>query len=266
MVIAHRGDSAHQPENTMAAFDLAVEQGAELIELDVQRSLDGALMVIHDADLRRTMRIPLSTATPGARVVIHDPHVKRMGCPGLVEEHKAALLRDLDAGSWKDERWAGERIPTLDQALDRYGGSVFLNIEIKAGKRPYPRIAAQVAQAIRRRSLYDRIVVSSFDWATIKELRRVDPAVRVALLADSRPDEALLYGAELGAGGVHLKAALITTALVASAQARGLGILAWTVDEPKEMARLAELDIDAIVSNIPSRLRDVILAYRRSGE
>lgn len=239
LIGAHRGASADAPENTMAAFDLAVEQGAELIEFDVHRALDGVLMVIHDSDLKRTT-----------------------GVPGLVEDRTVAQLRDLDVGSWKGEQWAGEGIPTLDRVLDRYGGSVFLNVEIKVGKRPYPGIAGQVAQAVRRRQLYDRVVVSSFDWGIIEELRRIDPAVRVALLADRRPDEAMLSAGELRAAGVHLKARLVTPARVAGAQARGLGILAWTVDDPAEMQRLAGLGIDAIVSNVPSRLRKVLIGRR----
>ncbi|HVC80431.1 MAG TPA: glycerophosphodiester phosphodiesterase family protein [Chloroflexota bacterium] len=239
LIGAHRGASADAPENTLAAFDLAVEQGAELIEFDVHRALDGALVVIHDSDLRRVT-----------------------GASGLAGERTAAQLGDLDAGSWKGARWAGERIPTLDQVLDRYGDAVFLNIEIKVGKRPYPGIAAQVAQAVRRRRLYDRVVVSSFEWDIIQELRRRDPAVRAALLAEHRPDEALLYAGELGAVGVHLKAGLITQARVVGARARGLGILAWTVDDPADMQQLAGLNIDAIVSNVPARVRDVLIARR----
>lgn len=239
LIGAHRGASADAPENTVAAFDLAVEQGAELIEFDVHRSLDGALVVIHDSDLRRVT-----------------------GTSGLVGERTAAQLRDLDVGSWKDARWAGERIPILDQVLDRYGGSVFLNVEIKVGKRPYPGIAAQVAQAVRRRRLYDQVVVSSFDWDIIQELRRLDPAIRTALLAENRPDEAVLYAGELGAMGVHLKAGLITPARVTGARARRLGLLAWTVDDPADMLRLAGLEIDAIVSNAPSRLREVLIGWR----
>lgn len=239
LIGAHRGASADAPENTLAAFDLAVEQGAELIEFDVHRSLDGGLVVIHDSDLRRVT-----------------------GASGLVGERTIAQLRDLDAGSWKGERWAGERIPTLDQVLDRYGAAVLLNVEIKAGKRPYPGIAAQVAQAIRRRRLYDQVVVSSFAWDVIQELRRNDPAVRAALLAEHRPDEALLYAGELGAVGVHLQAGLITPARIAGARQRGLGVLAWTVDDAAEMQRLAGLEIDAIVSNVPARLRDVLIGRR----
>ncbi|MGH2410017.1 MAG: glycerophosphodiester phosphodiesterase [Chloroflexota bacterium] len=105
-------------------------------------------------------------------------------------------------------------------------------------------------------------MVSSFEWKYLQELRRLDPTVRVALLADSRPDEALLYASELRAIGVHLKAGLITPARVAHAQARGLGILAWTVDDPAEMQRLADLEVDAIVSNRPARLRDVLTGRR----
>jgi len=239
LVGAHRGASADAPENTLAAFDLAVEQGAELIELDVQRTWDGALVIQHDFSLGRT--------TTGA---------------GLVAEHTLTGLKVLDAGAWRGERWAGQRIPTLDEVLDRYGARVYLNIEIKVGERPQPGIEQQVAEAIRQRGLYDRIVVSSFDFATVRHLRQADPQVRAALLAEADPQEALRLAAEIETVGLHLKADLITSALVAQATEQGLGILAWTVDSKPEMERLVGLNIDAIVSNVPALLSRVVTDYR----
>ena len=216
LVGAHRGASADAPENTLAAFDLAVEQGAELIELDVQRTWDGALVIQHDFSLGRT-----TTGT------------------GLVAEHTLAGLKELDAGAWRGELWAGQRIPTLDEVLDRYGARVYLNIEIKIGDLPQSGIEQQVAEAIRQRSLYNRVVVSSFDFATVRRLRQVDPQVRAALLAETDPDEALRMAAEIGAVGLHLKA-----------------------EEP-QMQRLIGLDIDAIVSNRPALLHKVVKDHRQ---
>ena len=140
LIGAHRGASADAPENTLAAFDLAVDQGAELIELDVQRTRDDALVIQHDFSLGRT--------TTGA---------------GLLAEHTLAELRALDAGVWRGDSWAEQRIPTLDEVLDRYGARVYLNLEIKIGELSQPGIEQQVAAAVSQRGLYDRIVVSSFD-------------------------------------------------------------------------------------------------------
>ncbi len=240
LIGAHRGASADAPENTLAAFDLAVEQGAELIELDVQRTRDGELVIQHDFSLGRT--------TPGA---------------GLLAEHTLAELRALDAGVWRGDSWTGQHIPTLDEVLDRYGARVFLNLEIKIGEIPQPGIEQQVASAIGRRGLYDRIIFSSFDFATVGRIRLVDPQVRAALLAEADPDEALRLAAEIGAVGLHLRADLITSARVTLAAERGLGMLAWTVDEEHEMLRLIGLDIDAIVSNRPALLHKIIEEHRQ---
>ena len=239
LVGAHRGASADAPENTLAAFDLALEQGAELIEFDVHRTRAGELVILHDFSLDRT--------TTGA---------------GQVAERTLAELKELDAGAWRGDRWVGQRIPTLDEVLDRYGARVYLNIEIKAGEVPYPKIEQQVAEAVRRRGLYDRIVVSSFDFATVRRLRQVNPQVRAALLAEKDPDEALRLAAEIGVVGLHLQATLITAARVARAAERGLGILAWTVDTEPEMKRLLALNIDAVVSNVPAVLYRVVMDCR----
>ncbi|MGH2391242.1 MAG: glycerophosphodiester phosphodiesterase [Chloroflexota bacterium] len=240
LVGAHRGASADAPENTLAAFDLAVEQGAERIEFDVHRTRNGDLVVLHDFSPRRTAN--------GA---------------GTVAELTLTELKALDAGAWRGPRWAGQRIPTLAEVLDRYGERVYLNVEIKVDQTPYRGIEDEVAAAIRERGLYDRIVVSSFDFATVGRLRQVDPQVRAALLAQERPDEALRVAAEIGAVGVHLMSALIVRDNVARAAERGLGILAWTVDTEPEIKRLLALDIDAIVSNVPALLRRVVMDYRQ---
>jgi glycerophosphoryl diester phosphodiesterase len=196
-------------------------------------------------------------------VVQHDFSLSRTArTTGQVGDRTLEDLLRCDVGAWRGEQWAGQRIPTLDEVLDRYGRQVFLNVEIKVDRRPYHMIEALVARAIHKRDLLDRVVVSSFDMATVERLRRTDPDIRASLLADVRPDEAILRSQEMGAVAVHLEGILITAARLQHAHARGLGVLAWTVDDPVEMVRLIELGVDALVSNYPARLREVVLARR----
>jgi glycerophosphoryl diester phosphodiesterase len=236
---AHRGASGEAPENTLAAFDLAIEQGAELLELDVHRTRDGHLVVHHDFTLNRTAG--------------HD---------GQIAELSLAELRSYDVGAWRGPAWAGLTVPTLDEVLDRYAGRVLFNVEIKAARPPYPEIEVSVAAAIRARGLIGAVVVSSFNLPTMERLCRVAPDIRAGLLAEEQPDAALERACELGAVALHLDSSLITAPRVQRTHARRLGLLAWTVDDPVEMVRVIDLGADAVISNYPARLRDVVLARR----
>jgi glycerophosphoryl diester phosphodiesterase len=251
LIGAHRGASEDAPENTLAAFDLAVEQGAELIELDVHLSADGHLVVHHDFDLLRTA-----------------------GRAERVEELDLSELQQLDIGAWKGPRYRGEHIPTLDTVLARYGQRVFLNVEIKVDTVPYAAIEDQVANGIAAHGLRERVVVSTFDVETFLRLRRLNADVRASLLfelppavpaAVSQKDSlavALTFAAQHGAVGLHLDHTVITGAVVDRAAALSLGVLAWTVDDEREMARLAGLGVEAILSNRPRVLREQLLSFR----
>ncbi|MDB5074410.1 MAG: hypothetical protein JWO42_589, partial [Chloroflexi bacterium] len=176
----------------------------------------------------------------------------------------------------KGDKFIGQRIPTLDQVLDRYGSAVFLNVEIKVDRLPYREIEDWVAGAIQLRGLRDRVVVSSFDVETILRLRRLHPDIRASLLLNSpdprslQPgvsaeqvlDSALVLARVYGAVGVHLEAGLISESVRDRARALGLGVLAWTVDDEVEMTRLIDMGIDAIVSNRPAALRSLVVAHR----
>ncbi|HWE62018.1 MAG TPA: glycerophosphodiester phosphodiesterase family protein [Chloroflexota bacterium] len=241
LIGAHRGASGQAPENTMAAFDLAVAQGAELIECDVHCTMDGQLVVHHDFTLARTAQQNLEIG----RLTMRE------------------LLR-MDVGAWRGAGWTGQRIPTLDEVLDRYGARVFLNVEIKVDTRPYPGIEEAVVGAIRERQLAQRVIVSSFNGETVARLRAIDPMLCTGLLSDDRPEASLERACQLGANALHLEAGLITAPRLRQAHARGLGLLAWTVDDQVEMVRLVDLGVDAVVSNYPEQLRDVVLSRRRS--
>jgi glycerophosphoryl diester phosphodiesterase len=239
LIGAHRGASGQAPENTIAAFDLAMEQGAELIECDVHLTADGCLVVHHDFNLARTT-----------------------GRAAEIGQLTLGEVQQLDAGSWRGARWAGERIPTLEQVLDRYGARAFVNVEIKMDDHPYPGIEEAVVRAIHQRGLRERTIVSSFDLPTVERLRAVDPALRTGFLSEDDPDETLEQAVRVGATAIHLEAGLITGARVRQVRARGLGLLAWTVDDPVEMVRLVELGAEVVVSNYPDRLREVVLTRR----
>lgn len=235
LIGAHRGASGDAPENTIAAFDLALEQGAELLEFDVHRSADGELVVHHDYDLTRTS-----------------------GVPGEIRELPAAVIVSRDVGAWRGELWVGQRVPTLELMLARYGTRAALNIEIKVNREPYPGIEDAVAAAVREHSLLDNVIVSSFNVPTVARLRAVDTGLQVGLLAEDRPDAAITAAQELGATAVHLETGLITEARVRRIHAAHMFLLAWTVDDPVEIVRLTSLGVDAILSNYPKRLAAVM--------
>ncbi len=233
LVIAHRGVSLEAPENTLAAFRRALEIGVDAVETDVHLSSDGEPVVLHESTLDRTT----------------DGH-------GLVKEHSFAALRRLDAGRWFDERFAGERIPTLEEALDVLR-PVRVIVEIKNGPVYYEGIAARVADVVRR-SGHKAITVSSFDHPVLREMRRLAPDMETAALYMGRLIDPLRLAREVGAGILHPYWMWITPDLVRAAHAAGLQVETWTVDEPAHQAHVVSLGVDGIITNQPVRLRSLL--------
>lgn len=244
LIGAHRGASGEAPENTIAAFDLALQQGAELLEFDVHCSADGVLVVIHDASLNRTA-----------------------GRDGQVGELGVAALQGCDVGRWRGGEWAGQMIPTLAEVLDRYAARAMLNIEVKrdGAECPYPGVERLIVDAVGGRELFERTTISSFDAGFVEQLRRREPRLSLGIIDDTGPDEVIDRAEALGAVAVHLEAGLITEVRLRRAHRVGLRVLAWTVDDPMEMVRLVDLGVDSVLSNYPARLRDVVLARRQGG-
>ncbi len=235
--LAHRGASRVAPENTRAAFRIALEEGADGFELDVRFSRDGVPVVIHDADLRRT--------TNGA---------------GRVEEQTAAALRALDAGAWFDPRFAGERIPTLEEVLETFGDSVRYNIELKAFTlRDLRRIPA-VVERVRRSGLAERVLLSSFNPLALRWAWRLAPEIPRGLLVPISPLPLrrawLAFLAPHQAR--HLPFPLINEQVVRWCRRRGYAVVAWTVNAPEEMRRLIRLGVEAIITDEPGRLARVL--------
>lgn len=229
LVIAHRGASGRRPENTLPAFALAVEQDADMIETDLHRTRDGAVVVTHDEELAG------------------------LGGRGEIADATLAEVRALDAGG-------GERVPTLDELLDGFGGRIPFNLELKCGTRgPYPGLEEQVLAAVRARGLLEPTLFSSFYDPVLARLRQLEPAARIGLLISTRAPWNMLERARaLGAEALHPEAPLVDRALVEQAHAAGLRVFVFTVDAESEMERLLELGVDGLFTNYPERMRRLV--------
>lgn len=242
--IAHRGASGALPENTMKAVQGAVIAGADLVEVDVHRTRDGALVVLHDATLRRT--------TDVARVF-----PSRADAP--VRDFTLAELRRLDAGSWKARHHAGERVPTLAEVVETADRqSIGLLVELK---RPdlYPGVVGDVVEVLRSRPeehrravAAGRRVVQSFDVAAMEELASQAPELPVGVLG-TPPREHLR---ELGswARQVNPNHLRLDRGYVDAVHEAGLACLAWTVNRERAMRRVLRLGVDGVITNHPDRL------------
>lgn len=234
LVLGHRGASEDAPENTLAAFRLAMAQGADGFELDAWRCASGEVVVIHDEDARRVAGSPLRI--PDARL---------------------PELRALDVGRWKGPTHRGEGIPLLLEVLEALPGAV-VNVELKSRGRDL-RVAQAAAEAIARAGARGRVIVSSFDFRLVSAFRLAAPDVPVGLLFDGDHPWRLrtaLAARLLRAAAVHPAAALVTAERVARWHERGLQVNAWTADAPEEVTRLTRLGVDAIITDAPGRTRE----------
>jgi len=237
--IGHRGASGEAPENTLAAFELALRQGADGVEFDVHLSSDGVPMVIHDVRLDRT--------TSGR---------------GRVCEHRAGALRRLDVGSWFNrrfpsrarQRYAGARIPLLSEVLAWVRARKCLAfLEIKdATAGTEDRVLEEIEEA-RVQSL---VTVISFDLASLRRVRQLDS--RVALGLDtSRRLLAMRRAKSLGAVALLPHWAIASRRFIRQAHQNSLRVLAWTVDQPCWMRRRILDGVDGLMTNYPARLEEV---------
>lgn len=237
LVIAHRGDSAAAPENTLAAFRGAVAKHADYVELDTRASADGTLYCLHDDTVDRTTN---AVATLGG------------------EKIKFSQLTDqqidaLDAGAWFEARYTGERIPRLADALAAIQADSRTLLERKAGS------AESHARMLREKKLIGKLIVQSFDWQFLEELHKLEPTQPLAVLGDKAFDEKRWAGLPAtGAQIVAWKHSDLNADLIAQLHARGYKVFAWTVDELADWQRLAAAGIDGIITNRPGELRQAI--------
>ena len=222
-VIAHRGASAARPEHTHAAYELALAQGADALELDLRATADGEVVVLHDATLGRTHGDPRSIA--GVRL---------------------------------DELPEDSRPLTLASVLSRYGQATRLLLELKGPRAPIDAVVAAVADA----RLHERVVVQSFDPFALRRARRLDSELALCSLHLRRPSQRRLDGLAGWASAVAVAHGQVDAALVGRAHARGLGVRAYTPNLPSDLARLAALGVDGLITDVPDQARAALGAAR----
>ncbi|QZA33482.1 glycerophosphodiester phosphodiesterase family protein [Hydrogenibacillus sp. N12] len=235
---AHRGASAVAPENTLAAFQAALLAGADGIELDVQLTRDGVVVVIHDETLERT--------TDGS---------------GFVHEKTWAELARLDAGRWFHPDFRGERVPRLEDVLVwARGTNLRLNIELKNALFPMPGLEETVVALLHRHDLVERTVLSSFNHESVRRLRHEHPEVRAAILYVARLFDPCRYLAAIGGADLHPYYLTVSPELAAHAAACGARVRAFTVDRPEDIRLLQAYGVHGVITNRPAEARQALLA------
>lgn len=232
--IAHRGASFLAPENTVAAAKLAWELGADAVEVDVHLSKDNRVMVIHDKDTKRTCSEKTNLT---------------------IAKTPSILLRDLDAGSWKDDAFKGEKIPFLSEIIETVPPGKNLVIEIKDNN---PDIISALEKCIDKTKKIDQVVFISFGWKTILAAHKAFPGNKCYWLSALKPGlkKRMEQAAKEKLTGINLKHSIINEEIMALANELNLEVLSWTVDEPEEAQRLSDIGVTAITTNRPKWLKE----------
>lgn len=276
LVLGHRGAPDVAPENTLAAFRAGLDAGVDGFELDVQLSRDGKLVVIHDERVDRT--------TNGK---------------GWVKDMTLAELKALDAGSWfkqesggassgsgcgpfggdarsarndgadgrsggtgtADAPFAGEKIPTLEEVLELVAAKCSLiNIEIKSGLVLYPGIEEKTIAVLKDFGIVEKTVLSSFNHFSLRAAKALDSSIRTGVLYMEGLVDPWVYARHVPADALHPAFYAVVPEIVAGAHAAGLAVNTWTVDKPEDMRRMMAWGVDAVITNHPAAMLEVVKA------
>jgi glycerophosphoryl diester phosphodiesterase len=242
VVVAHRGASSLAPENTLAAIRKAAELGAVMVEFDVRQTKDGRVVLMHDADVRRT--------TDGK---------------GRIKDTTHAQLTELDAGHWFGPAFQGEPVPTLDEALAALGPKMVAAIELKSGRAIVPKVHA----AIDRHGLAGRVVIFSFRATHVRASKAVRPTVPALFLIDPERGKSA-YTADVvsraqttDADLVGLNHLAVDANTVRAFHEAGMPVFVYTVDNHPDVERMMSLGVDGIISNKPRATRSRIARFVR---
>ena len=233
---AHRGYSGKYPENTLLAFEKAIEAGVDGIELDVQLTRDGELVVIHDETVDRT--------TDGN---------------GRVADHTLSELQSLDASYRYTGQYGVNRIPTLDEyfaLVDKL--PLITNVELKTGILEYPGIERKVYDAILAHGLGERVIISSFNHFSVQRMRAIAPELKYGFLSETWIIDAGKYVHEQGVQCYHPIYVNLNEAVVRELKRYNLEINTYTVNTPEAVADLCKKGIDAVIGNFPEMAAEVL--------
>lgn len=236
LIFAHRGASGDYPENTMLAFKKAIELGVEGIELDVHKSKDGHIVVIHDEDIKRTFK---------GKGLVKDYTLEEL------KNFKCRKLRFIDNDLCK--------IPTLKEVLDLLKDkNILLNIEAKTDEIHYD-LEEDVLNLVRDYDMEDRVLISSFNHKCIDKFKRLDNNLKYAYLYwDDKNKELLGLTNNLGNYSINISLKLVTQDLIEKAHNNNLKVYVYTVNSPDIMRKLAELGVDGIFSDYPKLMKKAL--------
>ncbi len=248
LVVAHRGGAALMPENTLAAFENALKLGVDQLETDTHLSKDGEVIIMHDPNV--------ATTTNGS---------------GQISDMTLAELKKLNAAAKNAKGGVTQQeVPTLAQVLDLSKGKAGIQIEIKVntGNARYPGIEKKVIDLVNARGMTNDVIIISFDFPTVKEVKQIDARIKTGAIVDQRWYSSRMNKsheqivAEIiettGADFFMPTSSLVNEALVQAVHARGLKIGTWTVNTAGEMSRLAGWGVDGITTNSPDVLKSVL--------
>jgi glycerophosphoryl diester phosphodiesterase len=251
LIIGHRGASRHAPENTLAAFQMAIDAGADGIEIDVRLARDGVPVVIHDADLLRTA-----------------------GLKKKIADLTSTELAGIDVGSWFNAKstrrshtsFADQTVPRLDEVLELLAGfKELLYIELKTDARNREALIEAVCERIRNSPMLSQVIVKSFDLKAVASVKHHLPAVQTAALFG--PDVRHLFkrrrrlielARSHGADQLSIHRSLVTGGLMRAAHAASMQVTVWTADDPRWIRRAQRLGIRALITNDPVKLLGVL--------
>ena len=237
-IFAHRGASAHAPENTLAAFRLALEHHADGFELDAKLTADGEVVVIHDQTVNRTT-----------------------GERGVVRQMTLAQLKALDAGRYKGAAFDGERIPTLEAVFAELGARTIINVEITNYTSVGDALPDRIADLVIRYNLQERVLFSSFHPLNLIRIHRRLPDAPLAILTIPGRAGGLLrgwLGSRFAPELIHPYYSDVNAQMIAREHKRGRRVNAWTVNDPGDMRHLFQMGIDGIITDDPRLARRVL--------
>lgn len=235
-VIAHRGSSGTAPENTLVAIRRAIDVGADMVEVDVTVTADGHVILLHDETLDRT--------TDGE---------------GVPTAQTLEAIRQLDAGSWFASDYAGERIPTLAEALCTVKDRILINIEIKSEAVEHG-VVPKVAELVIGHGMVDQVVVSSFSPEALSRMKTTAPEIVTASLFNKEIHtgrDPLEIIQEVGSRGFNISGKRLTQEMVDRCHDHEIPVAVYTVNEPAELRRLAAMGVDAVFTDLPDLMLEI---------
>lgn len=233
-ITAHRGSSKYAPENTLAAIDVAIKNGSDFAEVDIQETKDGEIVILHDKNLSRTT-----------------------GLDKNIWEVTLDEIKELDAGIWFNEKFKGSRIPTLEELIDYSKGKIKLNIEIKTNGHEKTLIP-KLINLIKEKDVLDSCVVTSRDYNALQELEAIEPKIKTGYI---------LYVTvknlrNLNVDFYSVEETYVTKEFIKLAHKIGREVHVWTINEENDMEKFINLGVDNIITDNDRILRIKLDQYR----